>query len=104
MSSKKKSAGTLKKSVTAKEFDRIFDEGKEDVVQYLDLSSVRHPNKEAKRVNVDFPLWMVTGLDAVAARFGVTRQSVIKMWIAEKLQDAAANQPLLNDVLTDDAE
>ncbi len=62
----------IEKSVTAKEFDRIFDEGKEDVVQYLDLSSMRHPNKEAKRVNVDFPLWMVTGLDAVAAHFGVT--------------------------------
>jgi hypothetical protein len=102
MSSKKKSTGNVK--ITAEEFDRIFDEGKEDIVQYLDLSAARHPNQEPKRVNVDFPLWMVSGLDAVATRYGVTRQSVIKMWIAEKLQDAATTQRVLNDILANDKE
>lgn len=57
----------------------------EDLSEYLDWSKARRPNFEAKRVNVDFPLWVVSGLDREAQRLGVTRQSLIKMWIAEKL-------------------
>jgi hypothetical protein len=68
----------------ASEFDAAFDAG-EDFTEYLDLSTIRRPNLEARRVNVDFPAWVVDGLDREAARLGVTRQSVIKMWIAEKL-------------------
>jgi len=68
----------------ASEFDAAFDAG-EDITEYLDLSTIRRPNLEARRVNVDFPAWVVDGLDREAARLGVTRQSVIKMWIAEKL-------------------
>lgn len=68
----------------ASEFDAAFDAG-EDITEYLDLSTMCRPNLEARRVNVDFPAWVVDGLDREAARLGVTRQSVIKMWIAEKL-------------------
>lgn len=68
----------------ASEFDAAFEAG-EDITEYLDLSTMRRPNLESRRVNVDFPAWVVDGLDREAARLGVTRQSVIKMWIAEKL-------------------
>jgi hypothetical protein len=72
------------KTIKASEFDRRFDDG-EDVSGFIDLSSARRPNLESKRVNVDFPTWVVTGLDREAKRLGVTRQSLIKMWIAERL-------------------
>lgn len=73
------------KTITASEFDRRFDDG-EDVSEFVDFATARRPNLEPKRVNVDFPSWMVSGLDREARRLGVTRQSLIKMWIAEKLQ------------------
>jgi len=69
----------------AEEFDKLFDDG-EDTTHLLDLSSVRRPNLEQKRVNVDFPIWMVNQLDREAKRIGVTRQSIIKMWLAERLE------------------
>jgi hypothetical protein len=62
----------------------LFDNG-EDVSKYFDWSKARRPNLEARRVNVDFPAWMVRDLDKEAGRLGVTRQSLIKMWIAAKL-------------------
>jgi hypothetical protein len=74
-----------KKSITAKEFDKKFDSG-EDVSEYLDMKKLEKPGQEQKRVNVDFPVWMIDSLDKEAKRLGVTRQSVIKFWIAEKLQ------------------
>ena len=67
------------------DLDRIFDEGAEDITAHLDLSTASRPNRDVKRVNVDFPTWMITSLDREARRLGVTRQSVIKMWIAERL-------------------
>ena len=70
----------------ASEFDRKFDNG-ETVLDYLDLTSTRKPELEQKRVNVDFPMWMVEALDRAARKFGVTRQSVIKMWLAERLEN-----------------
>lgn len=72
------------KTITTEEFDEKFDNG-EDVSEYLDWSKARRPNQEPRRVNVDFPAWMVRDLDKEAGRLGVTRQSLIKMWIAEKL-------------------
>ena len=71
----------------ADKFDTMFDEG-EDINQLLDLSSAKRPNQDQKRVNVDFPRWMVSQLDAEARRVGVTRQSIIKMWLAERLEQA----------------
>ena len=73
----------------ASELDKIFDDGEEDILQYFDLSTATRPNQELKRVNVDFPQWVVNGLDRESARLGVARQSLIKMWIAEKLDQIA---------------
>jgi hypothetical protein len=67
------------------EFDKLFDEGK-DITHLLDLSSASKPNQDLKRVNVDFPVWMVNRLDREAKRLGVTRQSIIKVWLAERLE------------------
>ncbi len=72
----------------AKEFDKRFDEG-EDVTKFLDLSRARRPGQEQRRVNVDFPAWMIERLDKEARRLGVTRQSIIKVWIADRLQKGA---------------
>ena len=72
----------------AKEFDKRFDEG-EDVSQYLDVSKARRPVQEQKRVNVDFPVWMIQLLDKEAKRLGVPRQSIIKLWVAERLKKAS---------------
>ena len=72
----------------ASEFDKKFDAGVEDIIDDLDMSTSTRPNKEQKRVNVDFPVWMVESLDREAARLGVTRQSIIKVWIAERLERA----------------
>ena len=69
----------------AREFDKKFDEG-EDVSKYLDVSKARRPEREQKRVNVDFPLWMINLLDKEASRIGVPRQSIIKVWVAERLE------------------
>ena len=72
----------------AKEFDRKFDEG-EDISQYLDFSKARRSELEPKRVNVDFPAWMIKQLDKEAKRLGVPRQSIIKLWVAERLKKAS---------------
>jgi hypothetical protein len=69
----------------AREFDKIFDEGK-DISRHLDISKARKPKQEQKRVNVDFPLWMIQLLDKEAKRLGVARQSIIKVWVAERLE------------------
>ena len=69
----------------AEDFDKKFDQGK-SVVEHLDLSKSRRPQQEQKRVNVDFPLWMIHSLDKEAKRLGVPRQSIIKVWLAERLQ------------------
>ncbi len=73
----------------AKDFDKKFDEGV-SIVKHLDLSKARRPKQEQKRVNVDFPLWMIQSLDKEAKRLGVPRQSIIKIWLAERLQKPSA--------------
>ena len=69
----------------ASELDKKFDDG-EDISEFLDLSKTRRPEQEQKRVNVDFPVWMIHCLDKEAKRLGVPRQSIIKIWIAERLK------------------
>ena len=71
----------------AEELDKKFDDG-EDITGHLELSKARRPEREQKRVNVDFPLWMIQSLDREAKRLGVPRQSIIKMWLAERLGKA----------------
>jgi hypothetical protein len=73
----------------AKTFDRKFDTG-ERVVDHLDLSKARRVGTDPKRVNVDFPAWMVDSLDREARRLGVTRQSLIKLWLADRLAQAVS--------------
>lgn len=70
----------------ASEFDQKFDANDEDIISELDLSSLKRANQEQKRVNVDFPVWMIESLDKEASRLGVTRQSIIKVWLAERLE------------------
>jgi len=74
--------------LTAKELDEKFDSG-EDITEFLDMSNARRPGQEQKRVNVDFPVWMIHDLDKEARRLGVPRQSLIKVWIAERLKDSS---------------
>ena len=69
----------------AKELDKIFDKG-EDISPYLDLSTKSRPGLKQRRVNVDFPDWVINSLDREARKIGVTRQSIIKIWIAERIK------------------
>lgn len=82
----KKKGYTMK----AKELDEIFDRG-ENITPYLDLSTSERPGHKQKRVNVDFPEWMVASLDRGASKIEVTRQSIIKFWIAERLKTENAS-------------
>ena len=77
------------KTISAEELDRLFDEGSDEIDQYLDWSSARRPGLEAKRVNVDFPQWMVNCMDREARRLGITRQALIKTWVADRIDRAA---------------
>lgn len=77
----------------AKKFEQQFDEGV-DITATLDLSRAKRVQLEQKRVNVDFPTWMIDSLDREASKLGVTRQSVIKVWLAERLEATASNLPL----------
>jgi hypothetical protein len=72
----------------AKELDKKFDRG-EGISHHLDLSKAVRPGRAQKRVNVDLPTWMVVSLDEEARRLGVTRQSIIKVWLAERLKKAS---------------
>ena len=71
------------------EFDKKYDKG-EDVSKYLDFSKATRPGREQRRVNVDFPAWMIDSLDREAMKLGITRQSIIKVWLAERLEDSAS--------------
>ena len=69
----------------AKNFDEKFDDG-ENILENLDLTKARRSSRDQKRVNVDFPKWMIEALDREAKRLNVTRQSIIKLWLAERLE------------------
>ena len=69
----------------ANEFDKKFDRGAK-IISSLDLSKAKRPMLDQKRVNVDFPIWMIESMDREANRLGVTRQSIIKIWLAERLE------------------
>jgi len=77
----------------AKDFEQSFDEGV-DISSALDLTQGKRVLQAQKRVNVDFPTWMVDSLDREASKLGVTRQSVIKVWLAERLAATATNLPI----------
>lgn len=73
----------------AKDLDKRFDAG-EDIARFLDLARAKRTNQSPRRVNVDFPAWMIHSLDKEANRLGVTRQSIIKVWISERLHEKPA--------------
>lgn len=75
----------LRGGAGAQDLDRKFDADEEDIVSDLDVRAARRPGRDVQRVNVDFPVWMVESLDAEATRLGITRQAIIKTWIAERL-------------------
>jgi hypothetical protein len=74
-----------KNTITAEEFDRRFDDG-EDITDFLDWEHSKRPGLEQRRVNVDLPVWMIGSLDLEAKRIGVTRQSIVKVWLSERLK------------------
>ncbi|WP_068559456.1 type II toxin-antitoxin system BrnA family antitoxin [Oleiphilus sp. HI0079] len=76
----------------AKSLDKKFDENQSDILDEFDLSTVKRPNQTQKRVNVDFPTWMIDSLNAEASRLGVTRQSIVKVWLAERLEHSIFNK------------
>lgn len=76
----------------AEELDKIFDEGKEDILPYLDMTTLRRPNLDQKRVNLDLPIWMIQQLDRQADLIGVTRQSIIKVWLSKRIKEERTAQ------------
>jgi hypothetical protein len=98
MSGTSQSRGTMtsldgKRTITVEEFDRLFDEGSDEIEDFIDRSKSRMVYPKAQRVNVDFPPLMVSALDEVATARGVTRQALIKMWLADKLDEYRRGQP-----------
>ncbi len=85
----------------ASNFDDKVDKDNKDIIDDLDLSTARRANQQQKRINVDFPAWVVESLDREAARIGVTRQSIIKVWLVERLKAEAAQKPLNGDAASD---
>ncbi len=71
----------------AKDFDKKFDAG-EEMTEHLDFSKARRVNQDLKRINIDFPVWVVKKLDKESKRLGIARQALVKVWIAEKLKEA----------------
>ncbi len=93
----------MKKKISAEEFDRKFDNG-EDILPYIDLSSKMTKSEfeekllSIKKVNIDLPSWAIASLDKEAKRMGVTRQSIIKMWLIQKLDDIQLSRKNLQHV------
>lgn len=77
----------MSKKIRTEEFDQIFDEGKKDIVEYLDVKTARRPNRKTRKVNVDLPEWMIDSLDAEAERLAINRQAVIKTWLADRIDN-----------------
>jgi hypothetical protein len=80
--------------ISAEELDRIFDEGEEDILEYLDFSKARRPGLETHNLNIDLPEWMINKIDLEAKRLGISSQLVIRNWLAEKLVDILPRPPL----------
>ncbi len=78
----------------AYEIDSKFDNNEDDIIDDLDLSTLKKTNQSHKRVNIDFPSWVIDSLDREASRIGVTRQSIIKIWLVERLEKQAANKKI----------
>jgi len=73
----------------AEEFDKKFDSNQEDIVEHLDLSTLRRPNQETKSIQIDVPMWMIKSIDQEAKHIGISTQAVIKRWLAERIDQVA---------------
>ena len=73
----------------AKDLDKLFDSGEVDITPYLELSKLACPHYQQKRVNIDFPEWLLQKIDTLAQKMGVPRQSLIKVLLAERFKQAA---------------
>ncbi|OQY29432.1 MAG: CopG family transcriptional regulator [Anaerolineaceae bacterium 4572_5.1] len=78
----------------AKEFDKKFDDNEEDIIENLDLSTLKRSNQEQKRVGIDFPVWVLDSLDKEANRTGVSLESIIKIWLVERLEQQAVSKKM----------
>ena len=78
----------------AKEFDKKFDDNEEDIIENLDISTLKHPNQKQKRVGIDFPVWVLDSLDKEASRAGVSLESIIKIWLVERLEKQAVSKKM----------
>ena len=85
--------------MTAQEFEQRFDEG-EDITPFIDKSLIRRPGVAPRRVNVDFPEWIIDKLDLQSKLIGVSRQSLIKLWVSERIQQEHQNQKSLTSAST----
>ena len=81
-------------TITAQEFEQRFDDG-EDITPHIDESSIHRPGLESRRVNVDFPEWIIQKLDLQSKLVGVSRQSLIKLWVSERIQQEHQNYKFL---------
>lgn len=81
------------------ELDKKFDDNEEDILEHFDLSTAKRPNLKQKRINVDFPKWVIDSLDKEASRIGVTRQSIIEMWLVERLEAQEANKSIMKGIV-----
>lgn len=88
---KKRTTKARSQTRSAKTFEERFDDG-EDITEFLDLSTAKRINTEVKRVNVDFPIWVINNLDLEAKRIGISRQSLLKMWIAQRLDEISLSK------------
>jgi len=70
----------------ASKIDKVFDDNQEDILEHFDISQLKVINEDLKRVNIDIPVWMINSLDKEAKHIGISRQAVIKMWLADKLR------------------
>lgn len=77
----------MAKKIKTEEFDKVFDENTEDIVDYLDMTTAKRSNRKTRKVNVDLPEWMIVSLDAEADRLAINRQAVIKTWLAERIDE-----------------
>jgi hypothetical protein len=75
------------KTITVEEFDKMFDDASDEIDDFVDFSKFEKRNLDLKRVNVDFPQWMIYAMDREARQIGISRQALIKTWISERLEE-----------------
>ena len=78
------------KTITVEEFDRLFDEGSDEIDDFIDWSSARRASDIEQHLEVNLPFYVALSLDREAAKLGVTKQALIESWVIEKLEERKA--------------